>query len=144
MTSTPAAHQSDQADPFQIPTGFPTHLRNGSDPSAELTRCGLFANGVPGRVTDDAERVTCYDCMAEGPAAAYVVLPDGALVERRSSALNNFPYAVAVLRDTRHGALWQLESWQDGVGDAHFALDHRLRGCTAQILPVQFVAEAAR
>ncbi|WP_326855768.1 hypothetical protein [Actinocrinis sp.] len=144
MTPAPATQHPDQADPIEIRFGFPTHLRDRSAQDGELTRCGLFAIGAPNRVTDNAEHVTCYHCMAEGPAAAYIVLPDGRLVERRSSALNDFPYAVAVLHDTRHGAAWRLETWEDGIGDAQFTLNHRLRGRTARILPVQFAGGATR
>jgi hypothetical protein len=138
------APQPEQGDPFEIPTGFPTHLHDRSAQDGDLTRCGLFATGAPDRVTDEFEHVTCYHCLAEGPAAAYVVLPGGRLVERRSSALDDFPYAVAVLRETRHGVLWHLETWEGGLGDAEFTLNHRLRGRTAMILPVQFGGDAAR
>jgi len=141
MTTTP---QPEQSDPFEIPTGFPTHLRDRSAQNGELTRCGLFATGAPDRFTDEFEQVNCYHCMAEGPAAAYVVLPDGRLVERRSSALADFPYAVAVLREIRYGVLWHLETWEGGLGDAEFTLNQRLRGRTAMILPVQFADDAAR
>ena len=141
MTTAP---QPEQADPFEIPCGFPTHLRERSAQSGELTRCGLFASGAPDRVTDEFEQVNCYHCLAEGPAAAYVVLPDGRIVDRRSSALSSFPYAVAVLRETRQGSTWRLETWEDGIGDAEFTLNHRLRGRTAQILPVQFPGAGAQ
>jgi hypothetical protein len=134
----PAPHaQRDLPDPFAIPSGLPTHLRERGAQNGQLTRCGLFACGAPDRVSDQIDRVDCYDCKAEGPAAAYVVLPDGTTVDRRSNALHDFPYAVASARDTPAGPVWLLEYWADGIGDAEFLRDHCLPGRTGQILPVQ-------
>jgi hypothetical protein len=145
MTTRPPDDRPNEPDPFDVPFGFPIHLRDRSAQRGELTRCGLFASGAPERMTNEFGEVDCYHCKAEGPAAAYVLLPDGRLVGRRSSALANFPFAVAELRETRDGAVWTLGSWQDGIGDAQFALrcQHE-RGRTAQILPVQFAGAGAR
>ena len=138
MPPTPQTPHQDQPDPFEITPGFPTHLHDRTAAQGHLSRCGLFASGAPARMTDQVEKVTCYDCLAEGPAAAYVELPDGQIVDRRSGALRDRPYAVVELRETPDGSQWRLGTWEDGIGDAEFMLGYRFRGRTARIVPVQF------
>ena len=115
--------------------GRPVHKRDVSVQDGELTRCGLFASGLEGRISDEADSVTCRDCLTEGPAVAYVILPGGQVIERRSAALDGYPFAVAV---GKLGGEWRLRYWADSADEAQFLA----KGVHGRIPRVQFAGKA--
>ena len=115
--------------------GRPVHKRDVSVQDGELTRCGLFASGLEGRISDEADSVTCWDCLTEGPAVAYVILPGGQVIERRSAALDGYPFAVAV---GKLGGEWRLRYWADSADEAQFLA----KGVHGRIPRVQFAGKA--
>lgn len=127
----------------QLRAAMPIHLFDDHD--AMLTRCALLGDYVLDRITEDPAEATCLHCRQEGPAAAYVVLPDGHVVERRSSALSGHHFAVAVLRAGTGGTVYGLAGWMTDIADARTARDHQLlRGRAARIRPVRFAGTSAR
>lgn len=124
--------------------GHPIHFHDTSERPPSLTRCGLWVPYLrkENRVTDDITQVDCSDCLAEGPAAAYVLLPDGYLIERRSNALSEYHFAIALLHETNNGPQWRLETWDTDIQDAHHSRDYRARGRQCVILPVLFAGKS--
>jgi hypothetical protein len=111
--------------------GFPVHVWLRGVQGDMLTRCGLFFNAREQRVTDELAAVDCAACRDSGPAAAWVELPDGQVVERRSGALDEYVLATACERD----GVWQLDSWQTDQSDAECHVRNSYRRGLA-ILPV--------
>jgi hypothetical protein len=109
---------------------LPIHQQNLAAQDGELTRCGLFTAGLGGRVAGAGTDVTCSDCLDEGPAAAYVILPGGQVVERRSAALAGYPFAVAVMREEA----WRLRYWADSADEARFLAVY----ANGEVAPVLF------
>ena len=94
--------------------GWPVHTRLRGVQRDLLTRCGLFFKGYDQRATDELAAVDCASCRDSRPAPAWVELPDGQVIERRSSALKEYMFATAYERD----GVWQLDSWQTDRFDA--------------------------
>lgn len=124
--------------------GHPIHFHDTSERPPSITRCGLHVPYLRkvNRVTDDITQVDCSDCLAEGPAAAYVLLPDGYLIERRSNALSEYYFAIARLYETDNGPQWRLETWDTDIADAEFSRGYRARGRKTEILPVIFAGKS--
>jgi hypothetical protein len=121
--------------PEELRAVMPVHLFDDRDDL--LTRCALFGDGVLDRITDDIAEVTCYHCVQHGPASAYVVLPDGRVVERRSSALDGRDFAVAVNWPGPGGTDYRLVRWATDIADAaETRARYLLRARNAYILPV--------
>ena len=119
--------------------GWPVHARLRGVQHDMLTRCGLFFKGFDQRATDELAAVDCADCRDCRAPQAWVELPDGQVIERRSSALKEFVFATAYERD----GVWQLDSWQTDQEDA----DSRVHsGYTSglAILTVQMRREPGR
>jgi hypothetical protein len=116
--------------------GWPVHARLTGVQRDRLTRCGLFFKGFDQRATGELAAVDCADCRDVRPPLAWVELPDGQVIERRSSALKEYVLATACERD----GVWQLDSWQTGRFDAE---SHVRSSCTSGlvILPVHVHAE---
>jgi len=116
---------------------MPIHLVDHHD--EHLTCCALFGDHVPGRITEDLAEVTCVHCVQEGPVGAYVVLPDGHVVERRNSALDGHHFAVAASRASAGPAAYRLIGWMSDIADARATRERQLlRGRTAYVLPVLY------
>jgi hypothetical protein len=114
---------------------MPVHLFDEHDD--RLSRCALLGSGLLDRITEVPDEVTCVDCLQEGPAAAFVVLPDGHVVERRSNILDGYHFAVASPRPGRGGTVYGLVGWMTDIADARTAREEQLlRGRAAHILPV--------
>jgi hypothetical protein len=94
--------------------GWPVHARLRGVQRDLLTRCGLFFKGYDQRATGELAAVDCPDCRDSRPPQAWIELPDGQVVERRSSALRDYVLATACERD----GIWQLDSWQTDQFDA--------------------------
>jgi hypothetical protein len=100
--------------------GQPVHVRLVGAQRDLLTRCGLFARSMGGRVTTELAAVDCAACRSTGPAPAWVTLPDGQRIECRTPALRDYHYAVAIHPvDNRP---WELWSWETDQEDAGFQL----------------------
>lgn len=125
-------------DTASVTPGMPVHLRDPSAQDGELTRCGLFAAGLPGRVSGQRDDVNCADCLNEGPATAWVILPDGRAIDRRSAALDKYLLAVAVPGHGRAGggSAWRLGCWAKDPGEARTWCSTRYAR-DAQVLQVQ-------
>jgi hypothetical protein len=111
--------------------GLPVHARLRGVHRDMLTRCGLFFKGFDQRATGELPAVDCADCRDPRPAPAWVELPDGQVIERRSSALEEYVFATAYERDR----VWQLDSWQTDQSDAESRVRSRYTSGLA-ILPV--------
>jgi hypothetical protein len=118
--------------------GFPLHLRDLYTQDGELTRCGLFARDLGSRMSDDPWWCRCIDCLAEGPAAAWVILPGGIVIERRSRALEECPFGVAYARSTTSGPRWRLRHWAASLREARTLADRFPVRLRTQIVPVLF------
>jgi hypothetical protein len=116
--------------------GMPVHLRDLSTRDGELTRCGAFADGMPGRVSDQRDDVSCADCLSEGPVRAWVTLPDGRVIERRCAALEEYLFAVAVPGRTGDDFAWRLGCWAKDPAEARIWCSARYAR-DAQIVQVQ-------
>lgn len=128
--------------PEHVRALMPVHLFDEHDDG--FTRCTLFGTYVLDRVTDDPAEVTCYHCLQEGPAADYVVLPNGRVVERRSPLLDGCQFAVADPRPGTKGTDYRLVCWTADIADARRACEREvLRGRAAVILPVWFAGAGA-
>lgn len=101
------------------PLGFLLHLHH--EHLRSLAHCGVFGTGAGERITDQVRLVTCADCLSEGPASAWITLPDGSHIARRSFALTDYEYAVAIFRmDIRQSReRWILWYWARDENEAH-------------------------